>query len=223
MLNTVIQRVIDSLNQLIYTVPVVLICMTLHEFAHALVSYKLGDKTAKEQGRLSLNPLKHLDPVGAIFLIIFHFGWAKPVPVYSLYFKNPKRDMAITAAAGPITNFLLAIIAIPLLAIASVLKEKYGVPYFQEFSIMFLYINIGFGVFNLIPIPPLDGSRILMYFLPANIYNRFLQYERYAFMVLLLLMFTGVFSTVFGGFINLVASFLIVPAQLLANILFNLF
>jgi Zn-dependent protease len=197
--------------------------MTLHEFSHAMVSYKLGDKTAKEQGRLTLNPLKHIDPVGAIFLVIFHFGWAKPVPVYSLYFKNPKRDMAITAAAGPITNFLLAIFAIPLLALASVLKAKYDVPYLQEFFLLFLYINIGFGVFNLIPIPPLDGSRILMYFMPANIYNRLLQYEQYAFIILIVLMFTGVFSRVFGGFISLVASFLIIPSQALANVLYNLF
>ncbi|MEG0770274.1 MAG: site-2 protease family protein [Clostridia bacterium] len=175
--------------------------------------------TAKTEGRLSLNPLRHIDPIGAIFFIIFRFGWAKPVPVKTMYFKNPKRDMAITAIAGPISNILLAIAVIPFLAIAA----AFNAPNFViEFLQTLMYMNISFAIFNLIPIPPLDGSRLLTFFLPTNIYMKFLQYERYAFIVFILLMFTGVFSSFMGTATNFVANLLIVPTEALANFIFNL-
>ncbi|MEG0290674.1 MAG: site-2 protease family protein, partial [Erysipelotrichaceae bacterium] len=150
-----------TFDNLKFLLPAVLIALTLHELAHGFVSYKLGDPTPKQEGRLSLNPFAHLDPFGTLCLIVFGFGWAKPVMVNPNYYKNPKVGMVLTAIAGPLTNFLIAFVFLLL----DVLMIRFNLAYSNSFS-FYIYnlllvtsqISIGLGVFNLIPIPPLDGS-----------------------------------------------------------------
>lgn len=177
-----------------------LIILTIHEYSHAYAAYKLGDNTAKSLGRLSLNPIKHLDIVGAICMVIFHFGWAKPVPIDPRNFKKPKRDFAITALAGPLSNIFFAFLS-ALLALLSI-KLLYGIDVESEFVykliynvIQFLYIfcqlNIGIAIFNLIPVPPLDGSRLLTAILPSKIYFRIMRYEKYIYLFLIGWLFLG--------------------------------
>lgn len=173
------------------SVPALLIALTVHEVSHGYAAYKLGDPTAKNLGRLSLNPLKHLDPFGAICMLLFRFGWAKPVPVNTRYFKNPRRDMAITAMAGPLSNFVLGIfggacylllVRLTYFLAGQMPEGSFWVSFCQYSAIFFLIffrMNIGLGVFNLIPLPPLDGSRVLSLLLPAKFYYRCIQQERY--------------------------------------------
>ena len=178
------------MNEIVYytlSALAVLIILTLHECAHALAAYKLGDPTAKNLGRLSLNPIKHLDPLGAICMVFFHFGWAKPVPINARNFKKPKRDFALCALAGPLTNLVFAFIfAFIYLLMFALLKDVVFTSDFLfalvENLLLFVYlfhvINIGIGIFNLIPIPPLDGSRILNVVLPPKYYFGIMRYER---------------------------------------------
>lgn len=178
------------MNEIVYytlSALAVLIILTLHEYAHALVAYKLGDPTAKNLGRLSLNPIKHLDLFGAICMIFFHFGWAKPVPINARNFKKPKRDFALCALAGPLSNLIFAFIfAFIYLLMFALLKNVVFTSDFLfalvENTLLFIYlfhvINIGIGIFNLIPIPPLDGSRILNVVLPPKYYFGIMKYER---------------------------------------------
>lgn len=179
---------------------VVLIALTVHEYAHGYAAYKLGDGTARAFGRLSLNPIKHLDPVGALCLLIFHFGWAKPVPINPRNFKNPKRDFAISALAGPLINIILAFISAFLYLLA--IRGLSGVALGEGFTSRLAYnlilfiglfhsINLGLGIFNLIPIPPLDGSRILTAILPPKIYFGIMKYERKIYLGLLAWMLLG--------------------------------
>lgn len=174
----------------------VLLCMTVHELSHAYAAYRLGDPTAKNMGRLTLNPLKHIDLVGSLMLLIFHFGWAKPVMVDMRYFKRPKRDMAITSLAGPVSNFLLALVA--LLGCSLLYRFTKLDSGFLFFAFCFLCnlatMSLGLGIFNLIPISPLDGSKILFSFLPDKVYYTILRYERYAMLLILALSFFGVLS-----------------------------
>lgn len=171
--------------QLILTAMAALVALTIHEFAHGYVAYKLGDDTAKSLGRLSLNPIKHLDPFGAICMILFHFGWAKPVPINPTNFKNPRKGFAITAIAGPATNLIVGFFtAFLYLLFYSIFRET-GNAFIDNFEInvllfllYFFSINIGLGVFNLIPIPPFDGSRILYVALPKKWYFKVMKYER---------------------------------------------
>ena len=165
-----------------------LIALTVHEYCHGYVAYRLGDDTAKSFGRLTLNPLKHLDPYGAICMVLFHVGWAKPVPINARNFKNPKRDFAITAAAGPLANLILGFIGALLYLIAFALVKdvsftsKNFVYYLLKNTLDFLFIfhsvNIGLGLFNLLPIPPFDGSRLLNVILPPKTYFEIMKYER---------------------------------------------
>jgi len=173
----------------------VLLILTIHEFAHAYAAYRLGDNTAKNLGRLSLNPLKHLDPIGAICMILFHFGWAKPVPINARNFRNPKRDFAITALAGPLSNMIFAFLSAFFILLTNRLyinMDKSSVFATQlvlnliTFLIIFHQINIGIGLFNLIPIPPLDGSRILNVVLPPKYYFGIMKYERKIYMGLII-------------------------------------
>ncbi|MBU9727053.1 site-2 protease family protein [Diplocloster modestus] len=187
----------ELLFALVYTLPAVLLAVSLHEFAHGFVSYKLGDPTPKSDGRLSLNPFHHLDLIGTLCLLVFHFGWAKPVQVNPRYYKNPKAGMAVTALAGPIMNFLVAFAGVLGMGILYRATGGYGGKVTQYFFNLFQYIaiiNIGLGSFNLIPIPPLDGSKVLGAVLPSRIYFKYMRYERYGSILLIVLLFVGVLS-----------------------------
>lgn len=171
----------------------VLVCLTIHETCHGLAAYALGDPTAKQMHRLSFNPLHHIDWMGLASMFICGFGWAKPVPVDMRYFKNPKAGMAATALAGPISNFLLAF---AMLFLASLIyqAERVGavmvwVFYFLQTTAM---LSIGLGLFNLLPIPPLDGSKVLFSLLPERAYYTLMRYERFGMLALLLLVWLDV-------------------------------
>lgn len=180
---------LENLTDYIYIVVAALFAIILHEIAHGLVSTWLGDPTPKRQGRLSLNPLKHLDPIGTLCLIFFHVGWAKPVVVNPDYYKNKKRGMALVALAGPLMNFLLAIFSIIIMAIFVKVNAYSNVLIIiYNFLLYFSVINLGLGIFNLIPIPPLDGSRILGAFLKDDTYEQYMKYERYGFIIIAILL-----------------------------------
>ncbi len=179
-----------------YLIPAALICIILHEFAHRFVAYKLGYPTAKAMGRLTLNPLKHIDPVGLLAMVLVGFGWAKPVPVDMRYFKSPKRDMALVGAAGPLMNFLIAFVfIIAAAAVEAFVFYTFNYNNFLQIAYNFCYytalLSIGLGVFNLIPFSPLDGSKILGALLPDRAYYALLKYERYGMLVLVALMLVG--------------------------------
>jgi len=177
-----------DLQGMLLTLPALLIGLTFHEFAHGYVAYRLGDPTAKNLGRLSFNPIKHLDPVGALFLLVFHFGWAKPVPVNPMYFKGDKqKGMLWVSLAGPATNLLIAIVTAAIWKIVEPRGLIAGGIMLYIFS-----INIILAVFNLIPVPPLDGSKILAGILPRKYMHLIYNLEKYGFIILILLMFTGV-------------------------------
>ena len=173
-----------------------LLCITVHETCHGLMAYWLGDPTAKNAGRLTLNPVKHVDLVGLVMMAIVKFGWAKPVPVDMRYFKKPKEGMALTALAGPVSNVLLAALA---LLVRSVLLYFYmfhaassvlsTVVVFTEYVAV---ISAGLAVFNIIPIPPLDGSKVLFALLPRETYWKLMRYERYGMIILVVALFVGI-------------------------------
>ena len=180
------------LNIVLSVVPA-LLCITFHEVSHGYVAYRLGDTTAKDAGRLTLNPLKHIDPMGLLMMVVFKFGWAKPVPVDMRYFKKPKQGMAITALAGPVSNLLLAML---LLLGARITIAHYVDTAFcsglLNFLAMTAYMSVGLGLFNLIPISPLDGSKVLFAFLPDRAYMTLMRYEKYGMAVLFVLVWLGV-------------------------------
>lgn len=194
----------EFFTQLIILAPPLLLALTLHEVAHGYVAHRLGDPTAKSLGRLSLNPLKHLDPIGTIAFFFIKIGWAKPVPVNPKYFKNPKKDMLWVALAGPVTNLLLAVgsaaLAKGIWLVASLMPySTLGEAIFVPLSHMLVasvWINLVLCIFNFLPIPPLDGSRILTGLLPNKLAAQYLQFERYGFLLVLVLALTGVLSKV---------------------------
>ena len=171
---------------------VVFCTLPVHEYAHAFVADKLGDKTAKLSGRLTLNPMAHIDILGAIMILFVGFGYAKPVPVNPRNFKNPKKGMALTALAGPFSNILMAVVFMFLSNVLSLFGNSLFVQAFYVFFSFAASINIGLAVFNLIPIPPLDGSRVLELLIPDKYYYKFAQYERYIVIVIFGLIIFGV-------------------------------
>lgn len=210
------------INKLIM-VPIVLIALTFHEFCHGWVSTKLGDPTPRLTGRLTLNPMASLDPVGTILMILTGFGWAKPVQINPSYYKNPKNGMAITAAAGPLSNLLLAAAAMLIYTVFVILNYKLGwfgntIYGISSFIIRFVSVNLSFMVFNLIPIPPLDGSRILGIFLSNKSYFKLQQYERYSMIIIILLSLSGAFSRIIGTGVSAVMTGLIHLCTALANL-----
>lgn len=211
MLNLDISQVLSTLA--VAAVPA-LLGIILHEVAHGWVAYRCGDPTAKFMGRLTLNPLPHIDPMGLLAFVLtslsgaFVFGWAKPVPVNPRYFRNPAKDMMLVALAGPLTNFLLAtLFGLLLWAVIHIFPPQ---QWLHSTSYVFMLktiqtgviINFGLGWLNLIPIPPLDGSKVVAYFLPATASYRYLSIERYGFVILLLLLFTGALSLVLGPLVR---------------------
>ena len=172
-----------------------IMCITVHETCHGLMAYRLGDPTAKNAGRLTLNPLKHIDLLGLIMMAALKFGWAKPVPVDPRYFKKPKRDMALTALAGPVSNVLLAWIAMLFYSVTLWCLQRFpGVGVLWYLYLFFWYMAVlsaGLAVFNMFPIPPLDGSKVLFALLPNKAYAFILRYERYGMLVLLALLYFG--------------------------------
>ncbi|MBR6807807.1 MAG: site-2 protease family protein [Clostridia bacterium] len=192
-----------DLIEILIRVPVVLICLVVHEVAHGYMAMKLGDPTARNLGRLTLNPLKHLDPIGAICMLFFRFGWAKPVPINSRYFRKPRRDMALTALAGPVSNFIMAFFGVFITSVSIAIWyrnpviEGFGYNLWTAWLIFietFILMNISLGVFNMIPVPPLDGSRIFLTFLPARYYFGIMKYERYIMLGMLVLLYTGLLT-----------------------------
>lgn len=171
---------------------VVFCTLPVHEYAHALVADKLGDKTARLSGRLTLNPMAHIDILGAIMILFVGFGYAKPVPVNPRNFKNPKNGMALTALAGPFSNILMAVVFMFLSNVLYLFGNSLFVQAFYVFFSFAASINIGLAVFNLIPIPPLDGSRVLELLIPDKYYYKFAQYERYIVIVIFGLIIFGV-------------------------------
>lgn len=181
--NTVIEYVIIAC--------VALIAITLHELAHGYTAYKLGDNTAKERGRLTLNPIKHIDPIGLLALIIIHIGWAKPVPINTMNFKSRKSGTILVSIAGPLTNLLLAIL------FAVLLKVTIGLNLYLSFFLQYgVILNIGLAVFNLLPLPPLDGSKIVASLLPIKLERLFYKYQRYLSLIVLVLYITGIIRIV---------------------------
>ncbi len=183
----------NYLTDILISVIPAIICLSIHELSHGYAAYLLGDDTAKADGRISLNPIRHIDPIGFAMMVFVGFGWAKPVRVNMFKFKNPKIGMAITAFAGPFSNFLLAIVM--LFVYGAFATNGFGLGgdllYYADYTISrTILLSVSLGVFNLFPIPPLDGSKILEAVFPEKLYIKFMKYEKYG----MILLFIGVMS-----------------------------
>ena len=184
-----------NLMHIIAGLPGLLIAMVIHEYAHAQVAVWLGGFTPRLMGRLTLNPKAHVDPIGMLMLFLVHFGWAKPVMINPRNFKNPKRDDILVSLAGPAANFITAFLALLALLIYSRIGGDMTAGVYLVFQMIIEY-NIGFGIFNLIPLPPLDGSHVLMQLLPRDMAYKLAGLERYSFLILIVLLMTPVLSMI---------------------------
>lgn len=193
----------DGVWQTAVLVAASLLCITFHETCHGLAAYRLGDNTAKRMGRLSLNPLKHVDLMGLIMMALFRFGWAKPVPVDMRNFKNPKAGMALTALAGPVSNVVLAYAAVLLCNFVMFLADRLGSTWLllalAQFFVYVEIISAGLAVFNVFPIPPLDGSKVLFALLSDRAYDWLMRYEKYGMGLLMALLVTGAIDRPLGA------------------------
>ncbi len=205
----------ESFMQFLLILPIILISLPVHEMAHAWAAHKLGDPTARNFGRITLNPLKHFDLIGFLCMLFFRFGWAKPVPINARNFKKPRRDMALSALAGPVSNLLLAFLGVILFNVAYLILANMEFSTERtlmianvtlEFFLLFAYLNINLALFNLIPVPPLDGSRILYIVLPPKWYFGVMKYERYITLIIFALLWLGVLSE---------------PLSMLSSLVFN--
>lgn len=192
--------------------PGLLVALTVHEFSHGYVSYKLGDPTPKVQGRLSLNPLRHIDPIGFIMMILFRFGWCKPVQCNPFYFKDRKKGMMWVALAGPLANFSFALVAALLFGVLTLFLPTQIIlnPTLIQVLLGVLIYNVNLGLFNLIPIAPLDGSKVLEGLLPTDLSYRYQEImNRYGILLLLALMFTGAYRYIIGPLAGASLNFLL--------------
>lgn len=217
----------EKILELLVSALAALVCICVHEVSHGLAALRLGDRTAKSQGRLSLNPLRHMDPVGLILMVVAHFGWAKPVPIDPRNFRHPKRGMMLTALAGPLANLVLAFFA---LFAAELLLPVYARNYDSTLLywcvMFFLYVaslSVGLCVFNLLPIPPLDGSKVLFGILPEDAYWRLMRLERYGILVLLLVVYTGVLDKPLYFLNDHLYDFLVTISEPLSSLLTRLY
>lgn len=220
---------LNEIPQMLLMLPAILLSLSVHEAAHGLVAYKMGDPTAKNLGRLTLNPIKHINPIGFLSMMFFGVGWANPVPINTRYFKNPRKGMAISAAAGPISNLCLAIIFTILLRLIMIPAEAmideslyvdiYGDTLFSNPAFFFLavlgtilylgiFLNINLMLFNLIPLPPLDGSRIAYIFLPTELYFKIMKYERYIMIAFIVLLATDIITVPLSAINGYITDFL---------------
>jgi Zn-dependent protease len=192
----------NFISWLLFAVPSILIASTVHEFFHAWTAYKLGDPTPKANGRLTLNPLAHIDPIGAIMMVLFKFGWSKPVPINEWNFKNRRQGKALTALAGPVSNLILAALSGLLYHFLNSYQP------IASFLYIFAVINISLAVFNIIPIPPLDGHKVVGWFLPRRWSYWWEKLEKYSWILILLLLIPfSPLSAILSSYINAVLSF----------------
>lgn len=183
-----------SMADMLIVAAAAVLCITLHETCHGLAALALGDPTAKKMGRLSLNPLKHVDPMGLVLLMVAKVGWAKPVPVDARRFKDPRLGMAVVAIAGPLSNVLLSAVAAAGYTVSiffAVYREIPALELLADFFYYVFFISAGLAVFNLLPLPPLDGSKVVFAFLPRELYWKLMRYERYGMILLMVLLLTG--------------------------------
>lgn len=198
---------------------VIFCCTPVHELAHGYAAYKLGDDTAKYQGRLTFNPLAHLDPVGTIMIFLFGFGYAKPVQVNPVKFKNPRKDMALTALAGPVANIIMAFVSVFIAYIIGAFATSQLLSLIAVFFYYAASVNAMLAVFNLIPIPPLDGSRIFSVFLSDKKYFAIMRYERYIMIGFMVLIATGVLNGLLSGLSSLMMKFIsIIPRLIFGDV-----
>lgn len=201
-----------------------LVCITLHELSHGFVAYRLGDDTAKRAGRLSFNPLRHLDPMGLLMMLVFRFGWAKPVPVNMYRFRDPKRGMALTALAGPVSNIVIALVF--LLAYGALFLPLQGSgagDYLLQMLELTAYISLGYAVFNLLPIPPLDGSKVLFSMMDEERYRMLMRYERYGGILLMALVWSGLLGRPLSSAVRFLFSHLLPIAQWACDGVYSVF
>ena len=184
------------LIEIIAGLPGLIIAMTIHEYSHARVAYALGDYTPRLQGRLTLNPAAHVDPIGLLMLFIVHFGWAKPVQINPMNFSNPRRDDILVSLAGPASNLIVAFIALIILVLMAKIDFPFTDGVLMVFKLIIIY-NINFAIFNMLPIPPLDGSHILRNILPYEMARAYERLEQYSFVFLILILATPILSYVF--------------------------
>lgn len=213
---------LSFLSYLLSTLAVIFITMPIHEWAHGYVSTKLGDPTPRMQGRLTLNPMAHIDWLGAAGIMLFGIGWANPVKVNARYYKNPKWGMVLVAFAGPFANLILSLVTMVLSYLFILISST--VTYFiSNFLFYIAYISTYLAVFNMIPIPPFDGSRILFAFLPQKYYFKIMQYERYIFIGLMALFLLDNRTGIISGTIGYISGKVLYFIAIIAKLPFNLF